>query len=321
MCHMRTIIVHIEEKPMDDVVMISVLYPGQTFNEMQKYYDQILQNHMNFAGNNSIPYKLYDEELLMKYNLIRHHVSPLDSNAKSINIPYFMPGIGKLYACLQAEKDFPNAKYIMFIDFDSLFLQNANIEQESFYENGKTFRQNKITRSCRQQTYLYDLPYLYHYCMYRKITLEQMNTLHYRYNSGLFIIERDTFNLDMVNEYVNFSYSIHLEKCEWVDMNNLKRNHMNLSYTEVNDNHNPKEHLVFHPSDEVFWQWLHITDPSEISVFNSNWNYLGAPWDIMPDNLTQKQQVEFVQQKFDIIHAHCIDKSNIAKFINYLENK
>ena len=277
--------------------MISTLYNGPHYSAMQKYKDRIQANHIAFAEYNNIPYKLYDEKILYDYNLIRQH------DDKTINIPGFMPGIGKMFACLQAFLDFPELEYVMFVDFDSLFLNSEKINNAANYENGATYKDNKITRSCRQHAYLYDMSYVYYYCIYKNKNFEEVNKLLYRYNSGLFIIKRDTFDIDMLNDYVNFSYQIFLEKSDFVDS---VPNHMNISYKESQS----AEHQLFHPSDEVFWQWLNIECPQDISVFNNKWNYLGSPWhDITNISEPRKNQLH------NLVHVHCINKDNIRKWL------
>lgn len=282
--------------------MISILYDGPHYSMIEGYKNEIEKNHIAFANFNKIQYKLYGEEILKKYNLLRVH------DNKQINVASFMPGIGKLYACLQAQKDFPNAKYIMFVDFDSLFIKEKNIEDVDNFVSDKTFRDNKITRSTQQFAYLYDMSYLYYYCIYKEHKYDQINQLHYRYNSGLFVIERNVFSCTQIDEYVDFSYDIFLKKSNFVES---KENHMTMSFSKCKN----AEHQLFHPSDEVFWQWLTIANPCDVSVFKHSWNYIGSPWE-STENMTTEQCNKFINNH-DLYHVHCIKKQDLKHWLEH----
>ena len=288
----------------NDTMLISLLHQGAHYDLIKPYKQDIIQNHKRFAEFNDMEYRLYGDEVPYRYNLVGRTFSEYDIR---LNIIGSLPGIVKLYTILSAIEDYPNITYFVFADFDSVFMEYKKLDDDDNYLiKHQSYRNHVLTVSCRQQPYLYDTSFLYYYCMYTGMTFEDIKTLRYRYNSGLVILHRDTITETMVNDYVNFCIDIHKHKQQYYMSKAEKTHAMTLPYNEVGINNS--EHNLFHPSDEVFFQWLQIRIKSSddyVAELKPSWNQTNTD----PDYINGDDNIS------GVYHAHCINKETIPTML------
>lgn len=287
----------------EEVVLVSTLYKGVHYDYMKKYKSDIIKNHKSFAEFNDMDYRLYGDELqyrnksLHKYEFSQWNIP--------VNPLSMMPGIGKLYAILNAIEDYPEKSYFVFADFDSIFMKKTLLlDPNNYYINTHNYEKHIATFSCVQSPYRYDTSFFYYYCMYKGMTYNDIEKYsnRYRYNSGLFVVDKTFITHELVDEYVKFCLNIHEDKMEYskhIDKH-ISFSGMRLPYEE-SDSLSLENHSIFHPSDEVFFQYLRTLRNKEYDsttmypVLNETWNFIGD----IKDNIS------------DINHVHCIDKDNL----------
>lgn len=281
-----------------DTMLISTLYKGVHYDLIKPYKQDIIQNHKRFAEFNDMKYRLYGDEVPYRYNLIGRTYTEYNI---PLNIMGAFPGIGKLYTILSAIEDYPEMTYFVFADFDSVFMEYKKLDDvDNCIIEQQCYKNHVLTVSCRQRPYLYDTSFLYYYCMYTGMTFEDIKTLRYRYNSGLVILNKKTITETMVNDYVNFCIDIHKHKQQNFTTEPQNTHAMTLPYKEVSNS--DREHLLFHPSDEVFFQWLQMRIKSAgdyIAELKPSWNQLHT-------------------DTYDInnaYHVHCINKEIIPTML------
>jgi hypothetical protein len=282
-----------------NTMLISTLYKGVHYDLIKPYKQDIIQNHKRFAEFNDMKYRLYGDEVPYRYNLTGRTFS--DYNIP-INAMRVFPGIGKLYTILSAIEDYPEMSYFVFADFDSVFMEYKKLDDvDNCVLDQQCYKNHVLTVSCRQKPYLYDTSFLYYYCMYTGMTFEDIKTLRYRYNSGLVILNKKIITETMVNDYVNFCIEIHKHKQQYFITEPQNTHAMTLPYEEISSS--GQEHLLFHPSDEVFFQWLQMRIKSNgdfIAELKPSWNQLHT------------------DTVFDInnaYHVHCINKEIIPTML------
>ena len=288
---------------MINTLMLSTLYKGVHYDTMAPYKQDIIKNHKAFAEFNNMEYRLYGGEIPYRFGLS-------DRTFTKYDIPFdileLCPGIGKLYAILAAQEDYPNRGHYVFVDFDSVFINKIQLNSNNTIIPDQDIEGLNLTVSSRQNPYLYDTSFLYYYCMYTGMTFDDIKHLRYRYNSGLFVVANGVITNELVNNYVDFCIDIHKKKSYYSTYGNkeeMNETHaMTLPYSNVKVNCNV--HGLFHPSDEVFFQWLQIKLKSEgihVAELNNSWNGLN----IRPEDSDFK----------DKNHIHCIDKTLIPEVL------
>ena len=281
-----------------DTMLISTLYKGVHYDLIKPYKQDIIQNHKRFAEFNDMKYRLYGDEVPYRYNLIDRTFTEYNI---PLNIMGAFPGIGKLYTILSAIEDYPEMIYFVFADFDSVFMEYKKLDDvDNCIIDQQCYKNHVLTVSCRQKPYLYDTSFLYYYCMYTGMTFEDIKTLRYRYNSGLVILNKKTITETMVNDYVNFCIDIHKHKQQNYTTEPKNTHAMTLPYKEVSSS--DQEHLLFHPSDEVFFQWLQMRIKSNgdfVAELKPSWNQLHT--DAVNIN--------------NAYHVHCINKEIIPTML------
>lgn len=284
-------------------MLISLLHQGVHYDLIKPYKQDIIQNHKRFAEFNDIEYRLYGDEVPYRYNLVGRTFSEYNI---PLNIIGSLPGIVKLYTILSAIEDYPNITYFVFADFDSIFMEYKKLDDaDNCLIDQQTYRKHVLTVSCRQKPYLYDTSFLYYYCMYTGMTFEDIKTLRYRYNSGLVILHRDTITETMVNDYVNFCIDINKHKQQYYISEPEKTHAMTLPYDEVGIS--DTKHNLFHPSDEVFFQWLQMRIKSSddyIAELKPSWNQTNTD-----PNYINSDEIS------DVYHVHCINKESIPTML------
>ena len=274
--------------------LISSLYKGPHNTPMSKFKDEIIENHKAFATINDAEYKLYGNELYERFPYLRYTFSEYNIKVDMLQI---CPGIGKMFATLMAFEEDPSLHYVAYADFDSLFVKENRLDDKKHYvkELGPYYIHD-VVRSCIQHPFLYDMTYLHYYCMYKGLTFEDMNRQRFRYNSGLYIVARDFITEKSLKEYIDFAKDINEHKTYYSPMNIDKANFMTLPYDDTKDD-------LFHPSDEVYWQYLMIQrNKSFISTLTPEWNFIGS--------VQHKKHLHLHN------HVHCIDKNEIEKVLN-----
>ena len=276
------------------IKLISSLYKGPHYSPMVKFKDDIIENHKAFATINDAEYKLYGDDLYDRFPYLRYTFS--EYNIK-VDVLQVMPGIGKIFATLLAFEENPNLHYVAYADFDSLFVKENHLLATKNYVNQiGPYYEHDVVRSCVQHPFLYDMTYLHYYCMYKGITFEQINKQLYRYNSGLYIVSRNFITEKSLKDYVDFSKDIHEKKGYYSSMHIDNANFMTLPYDDEKDD-------MFHPSDEVYWQYLMINRPDKfICTLTPDWNFIG--------------KIQSKKHLYEQSHVHCIDKSEIEKVLN-----
>jgi len=193
----------------DDTMLISTLYKGVHYDLIKPYKQDIIKNHKAFAEFNSMDYRLYGGEIPYRYDLGTKTFTEFNMTYDILNL---FPGIGKLYSILAAQEDYPRKASYIFVDFDSVFMNNVQLNSNNTLISGQDIYKHKLTVSCRQNPYLYDTSFLYYYCMYTGMTFNDIKHLRYRYNSGLFIIANGVITRELVDDYVNFCIDIYKKK-------------------------------------------------------------------------------------------------------------
>ena len=289
-----------------ETMLISTLYKGPHYNLLSPYKSDIISNHKKFAEYNDFDYRLYNGgELEYRYDAISpYEFSEYDIPVYPINT---FPGVGKLYAILAAKEDYPGVSYFVFADFDSIFLQRSLLTDVDNYDGKErklNYQNHMATFSGRQFPYLYDNSFYYYYSMYKDITysdLEKYSDSH-RFNSGLFVVNREFITQESVDEYVNFCKDVHEDKTFYTFCHSKETSGMRLKYTE-DDNKDDNNHALFHPSDEVYLQYqrMHVrknVNNTHYPTLDSSWNFIGK----IQDNWEDVKHLK---------HIHCIDKSQI----------
>lgn len=284
-------------------MLISALYKGAHYDLIKPYKRDIIQNHKRFAEFNDIEYRLYGDEVPYRYKLTDRTFSEYNI---PLNIMGSFPGIGKLYTILSAIEDYPDITYFVFADFDSIFMEYKKLgDDDNCLVEQQSYRSHLLTVSGRQKPYLYDTSFLYYYCMYTGMTFEDIKTLRYRYNSGLVVLNKKVISETMVNDYVNFCIDVHTHKQQYHITESEKTHAMTLPYSEVGIL--SSEYNLFHPSDEVFFQWLQMRIKSNgdfIAELKLSWNQTNTdPNYINGDEIS------------DVYHVHCINKESIPTML------
>lgn len=283
-------------------MLVSTLYKGPHYELIGPYKKDIIANHKKFAEYNDMEYRLYGEELTYRFKNIKpYHFTKWDIPVNPLNI---LPGIGKLYAILSAIEDYPWIKHYMFVDFDSVFINKVKIKDESNYVDEINYENAEATFSRQQSPFLYDMSFFYYYCMYKGITYKDIQNYspEYRYNSGLFIVNKKFISNDSVNEYVDFCLKLHENKMYHSKSNSNNKDGMLLPY-EKSDLLGKDKHAIFHPSDEVWFQYRRtqlLKDKDNnihFPMLNDTWNVIGG-----------KDNTGIIKKAN---HIHCINKSGI----------
>jgi len=97
--------------------LISSLYKGPHYNQMAKFKDDIVENH-----------KAYGSELFDRYPYLRYTFS--DYSIKT-DVLQLCPGIGKIFATLMAFEEDPSLHYVVYADFDSLFVKENRLDAKN----------------------------------------------------------------------------------------------------------------------------------------------------------------------------------------------
>ena len=192
----------------------------------------------------------------------------------------------------------------MFVDFDSVFINKVKIKDESNYVDEINYENAEATFSRQQSPFLYDMSFFYYYCMYKGITYKDIQKYNpeYRYNSGLFIVNKKFITNDNVNEYVDFCLKLHEKKMYYSKSNSNNKDGMLLPY-EKSDLLSKDKHAIFHPSDEVWFQYRRtqlLKDKDNnihFPMLNDTWNVIGG-----------KDNTGIIKKAN---HIHCINKSGI----------
>ena len=187
-------------------------------------------------------------------------------------------------------------KNINRITIHSLFVKENRLDATKHYVNELgPYYLHDVVRSCTQHSFLYDMTYLQYYCMYKGLTFEDMNKQRFRYNSGLYIVARDFITEKSLKEYIDFAKDINEKKAYYSSLDLEKANFMTLPYDDTKDD-------LFHPSDEVYWQYLMIQrNKSFVSTLTPEWNFIGS--------------IQHKRHLYLHNHVHCIDKNEIEKVL------
>ena len=290
---------------MTNALLISTLYKGPHYGSLSPYKSDIISNHKKFAEYNNMDYRLYNGgELEYRFDAI----SPYTFTKYDIpvNPMSTFPGVGKLYAILAAKEDYyPEVSYFVFVDFDSIFLNKALLSDKSNYVKETASYVNHIASfSGKQFPYQYDTSFFYYYCMYNGISYDDLEKYagDCRYNSGLFIVNSKFITKESVDSYVEFCKSVHEDKVHNVKQRLKPGSLMRIPYT-TGTNSDIKEHSIFHPSDEVYFQYQRLVtnkqhDGTHYPILNENWNFIGD----IENNWKALSHLN---------HIHCINKSQI----------
>jgi hypothetical protein len=281
---------------MNNLKIISTLYNGFNFSKIEKYKSHIIDNHTEFSKFNNADYILYTDELLGKYNLNR----PLPGKDYQWHGHSVCHGIAKWYAVIETFNNFPECEYVMFADFDSVFLQNVDISNPRNYTDNTSYAGHPLTVSGPENPGNYDSGYFYYYCIRTGKTYDDIaKYTRIKNNSGLFIVRRGFVIKEHVDMFVDIAYDIFIKITQdFVNLANLEGIH-GIHYSDINDHSLIKN--VFTPFDEVFLQWLKIENKLTCDhTFNKSWNFLS-----------------YTAKIDDPIHVHCIDKSQLGLIFNH----
>lgn len=177
------------------VAVFTMFYGDSNVSELYRQHSKfIISSQESFAEYNNYDYYVLGNGVNEYYGITDHNL-----HIACLGMPKWY---GSMYLFEKYDYD-----YVIFIDFDSIFLKNVK------------FSLTDTDLSLSKFTYMpyYDSLWFMYYSLYTGVSYEEFSRQpSHKFNSGIFKIKRGTMDKSAADKYVNFARSkVENEKVGW----------------------------------------------------------------------------------------------------------